>query len=145
MLFSKDNPHIKELGISPSRYEWLLDYKVKADPDKEDDNKDQQKLKDQEEKYGFTEKETWALNYTLALFLYTRIKMFLEVHCIDTEAESEKPFFEALNKVLYTMELFIKMDADPELEDQININVDMHERFYEGFDSLKEIFFKLWW
>lgn len=36
--------------------------------------------------YGFDERDTWDLGYTLELFLYERLKMYNEVNCIDTKS-----------------------------------------------------------
>jgi hypothetical protein len=36
------------------------------------------------EEHGFDERDTWNLNYTLALLIYPRLKMYDEVNCINT-------------------------------------------------------------
>jgi hypothetical protein len=39
---------------------------------------------EQRKEYGFDSRETWALDYSLCLWLYERLKMYDEVNCILT-------------------------------------------------------------
>lgn len=45
----------------------------------------QDKWKEARTKYGFDERETWSLYYTMDLFLYERLMMYKEVNCVDLE------------------------------------------------------------
>lgn len=63
---------------------YLDDIGVAERPDtwNKDDGRQQQWAKERE-LYGFDERETWALNYSFYLWLYERLKRFVEVCCID--------------------------------------------------------------
>ena len=57
--------------------------------------------------YGFDERETWNLNYSFYLWLYERLKRFLEVACIDLDWHE----FE-YNGKKYTQRVLIKMTLE---------------------------------
>lgn len=42
------------------------------------------KWEKQRDLYGFDERDTWSLDYTIALLLYERLAMYNEVNIIDT-------------------------------------------------------------
>ena len=65
---------------------YLDDIGVTQHPDtwNEDDVRQEQWVKEREE-YGFDERETWALNFSFYLWLYERLKRFVDVCCIDLD------------------------------------------------------------
>lgn len=65
---------------------YLDDIGVMQRPDtwNKDDGRQEQWAKEQEE-YGFDERETWALNFSFYLWLYERLKRFVDVCCIDLD------------------------------------------------------------
>ena len=65
---------------------YLDDIGVTQRPDtwNEDDARQEQWVKEREE-YGFDERETWALNFSFYLWLYERLKRFVDVCCIDLD------------------------------------------------------------
>ncbi len=46
-------------------------------------DKRQEKWKKERDTYGFDERETWSLDYSFRLWLYERLKRYVEVACID--------------------------------------------------------------
>lgn len=59
------NKYIKDLGINEENTPWGWDINDK-------------RKKEQCDAYGFDERETWALNLTFAMWLYSRVSMFKE-------------------------------------------------------------------
>lgn len=71
----------------------------------------------QREKYGFDERETWSLDYTFYLWLYERLKMYLEVACVDLDAykfeykDHEYTQKQLIDLVLSRLEEYFKNDC----------------------------------
>ena len=65
---------------------YLDDIGVTKRPDtwNEDDARQEEWVKEREE-YGFDERETWSLNFSFYLWLYERLKRFVDVCCIDLD------------------------------------------------------------
>ena len=49
------------------------------------DDKRQEQWKEEREVYGFDERETWSLDFSFRLWLYERLKRYLDVSCVDLE------------------------------------------------------------
>lgn len=66
---------------------YLDDIGVKDRPDTwcEDGDERQERWKKQREMYGFDDRETWNLDFVFYLWLYERLKMFLDVTVIDLD------------------------------------------------------------
>lgn len=66
---------------------YLDDIGVKDRPDTwcEDGDERQKRWKKQREMYGFDDRETWNLDFVFYLWLYERLKMFLDVTVIDLD------------------------------------------------------------
>lgn len=66
---------------------------------------------EQIEEYGFPDYETWCLDFYFYIWLYERLKMFLEVNCVDltyhkfTYKDKEYTQEELINKMIYGCEL----------------------------------------
>lgn len=65
---------------------YLDDIGVTNRPDtwNKDDGR-QEKWRQESETYGFDERETWALDFSFYLWLYERLKRYVEVCCIDLD------------------------------------------------------------
>lgn len=65
---------------------YLDDIGVTYRPDtwNEDDQR-QSRWAQERETYGFDERETWSLNYSFRLWLYERLKRFVDVCCFNLE------------------------------------------------------------
>lgn len=108
---------------------YLDDINVTDRPDLWNENdKRQPEWKKKQEEYGFDERETWCLDYTLRLWLYERIKMFKEVAPVDLNYHKfiynreEYTQNEMLDEILKRLEFsFTKQynDSNPELFDYV--------------------------
>ena len=68
------------------RRKYLDDIGVKDRPDLWIENDErQEKWKKEREEYGFDERESWNLDHTFRLWLYERLKYFLDVAPINLE------------------------------------------------------------
>ena len=95
-----------------------------------DDDQRQECWKEQRELYGFDDRETWSLDYAFYLWLYERLKMFLDVNCIDLEfykfeyEGEELTQQECIDRMIKGCEVYFNINDDwniPE-EDQKMIN-----------------------
>lgn len=130
----KDSKYIKDFNLDLDYLEKLSNY-----------NKEKQEvLKKQNLEYGFDERETYSLYHCIAIFIYTRLKMMLEVSkdIVDYDHPMEKNYKEDIEKMLFTFENIIKTE---DIEYQLDTDEEFKEKFYEGFDAFKRSFFKLWW
>ena len=65
------------------------------------------------EEYGFAEYETWCLDFHFYCWLYERLKMYLEVNCVDLNYHKfnykgqEYTQAELIDKMLYGCELVL--------------------------------------
>lgn len=66
------------------------------------------------ETYGFPEYETWALDFYFYIWLYERLKMYLEVNCVDLSYHKftykdgqDYTQGELIDKIIYGCELAI--------------------------------------
>ena len=50
----------------------------------DDEDSRNEKWKKEREEYGFDERETWNLDRMFIEWIYTRIKLYQEVNCVDT-------------------------------------------------------------
>lgn len=86
---------------------------------------------------GFSDAETWSLDYCVAAFTLPRLKRFREItvgtpSCFD----SPEKWHEVLDKMIVAFELIVKeFDGEDEVDsDKIN----------EGLDLFREYFRALW-
>lgn len=84
---------------------YLDDIGVMQRPDtwNKDDVHQEQWAKERD-KYGFDERETWELNFSFYLWLYERLKRFVDVCCIDLDYHKFK-----YNGAEYTQRQMIDM------------------------------------
>lgn len=68
------------------RKHYYLD-KIKLKPYFYETGKDKRdnQWKKERKKYGFDERETWSMNFTMITLLYERLKMYDEVNIVNTD------------------------------------------------------------
>lgn len=100
-------------------------------------------------KYGFDERETWSLNYTMNLFLYERLCMYKEIasKCIDlkyhkfTYKGTELTQLECIDRMIEGLRLDLTLgDYDKKREDK-EIS-ELIEDVYPIYALCKDA---LWW
>ena len=126
---------------------YLSDLEIKEDQlpwnwcpndKREKDWKEERKI------HGFDSRDTWGLNYTLALLIYPRLKMYDEVNIIDTNfhkftfKDNEYTFQECIDKVLRGLEIFLTKDDFEMIDEEI-------EEIQDTIKLLGEIWWDLWW
>ena len=90
---------------------------------------------------GFDDSETWSLDYTIARFIYPRLKRFREV-TISTPANlSEQEWYDILDTMLDGFRLAVKRDDTKTLEEE----KEQTESIQKALDLFAKYFFNLWW
>lgn len=95
----------------------------------------------QREERGWDDTELWNLDYTIACFVYPRLKRFIELEPAGYPAQSFETYedwIEALKKMLYSFECVIK-DGDG-----VYITRENMEKVDEGLRLFGEYFQSLW-
>lgn len=69
------NKYLDDLGLK--REQYATNFVGDDDPRTE-------KWKEERDTYGFDQRETWNLDHQFAEWLYSRLKMYDEVNCVDT-------------------------------------------------------------
>jgi hypothetical protein len=109
-----------------------------------DDNR-QETWKNQREKYGFDERETWSLDYSFKLWLYERLCMFNDVNIIDTTYNT----FEYEGKTLTFQECIDRMLEGLKLDLTLPENSSDRKQHEKEINDVLPIFAlcfnKLWW
>lgn len=100
-----------------------------------------EKFKNQNKKYGFDDRETYDLSFSISLYIYTRLKLMLEVSKNIIDYDKEPEYKEDINKMLICFSNIINSKF---------IDVDMKsEKFKkeveDGLEAFKRSFFRLWW
>jgi hypothetical protein len=112
-------------------------------------NDKRQKLwKKERAEYGFDERDTWSLNYTLALLIYERLKFYRLYAPVEMDAKnaheyvflgSEVKLGTAIDRVLSGFEAYIKHDKfGPEYEE-------IYAEYIQCWALLGVIQPSLWW
>lgn len=99
------NKYIKDLGIKKENTPWGWD----GDKNRELKWKKQRKI------YGFDDRETYGLDFTYAIWLYSRVKMFKDVaeKVVDlsyhkfTIDEKEYTQIEVIDQILENTEIYL--------------------------------------
>ena len=87
----------------------------------------QEQWKEEQEIYGFDERETWNFDYSFYLWAYPRLKMYCEVNIIDTgfytfEYEGKTyTMQECIDKILDGFKLYLT-DSDKIFADEVKQN-----------------------
>ena len=107
-----------------------------------DDEIRNQKWEREIEEYGFSERETWNLDFTFFCWLYERLKRYKEVNCVDLTRKivkvnnKEKNLGEWIDIMINNSEALILLDMYSEE------NIKLAEFTIEIF---KQTIFYLWW
>ena len=98
--------YLSDIGIKEENLPWYWN---------PDDPRQEYWAKDREI-YGFDERDTWALDYTMTYLIYPRLKMYNEINIINTDYHKFKyegkqyTLQECINKILEGFEIYIKGD-----------------------------------
>lgn len=108
--------------------------------------------------YGFDERETWSLKDTLAMYLYERIKMYIEIGGERVDLEYHKFNFkdksmtqlEILNQILDDLKFYLKGEDNsdggyPSLQRMFELDNLRRERYHEALELLNLVIEALWW
>lgn len=92
---------------------------------------------------GFSDRQTWCLDYNIAKFVLPRLKRFREVHAGYPSDLTEEKWIEYLDDMIYAMTVSI-------LEGKYGICADDHmdidwDRVERGHKLFGEYFRRLWW
>jgi len=115
-----------------------INYDYKCIPN----DKRQKLLQEQQEKYGFDERETWDINQAFITFVYERLMMYNEVNNVNCEFckvdvnGKEYTLQECIDKMLELCKVLLFKD----LLDKDYI--DIHNKF---MDIFKASLLALWW
>lgn len=128
--------YIDELGITDIPQNWLPT------------DSRQEAWAKQRKKYGFDERETWNLDYTLKLLLYERLCAYddfapvnKEYHKINYNNEKEITLRECLDRMIEGLKIDLTMDRyDPKRKEE-EIENKINDVFYILY-LCKDI---LWW
>lgn len=124
---------------------YLDDIGVKDRPDTwNEDDKRQEKWEKERETYGFDERETWDLDLTFHLWLYERLKMYVDVSFVNLEYHKFK-----YNGEEYTKKQLIDMMLERlEFSFKEGYN-DLDEKQYAYVSEIEKIwavvFPAMWW
>ena len=104
----------------------------------------QEQWKEQRKKYGFDERDTWSLSYTLILLIYPRLKMYDEINIVDTSfhkikhKDKEYTCQECIDRVLKGMEIYLS-------KDELDLKDEEIKELGECMIILGKIWWLLWW
>ena len=111
------------------------------------------RFKKQRKKYGFDERETWSMDYTLACWIYEHFMLYKEINCVDLtfykfnipkwndeilDEKIEVTQEEAINLVLEHIEFFL-INEDFDREEEAD------NRFKYALIIMAEIMPAMWW
>lgn len=108
-----------------------------------DDNR-QEFWKEQRKEYGFDERDTWSLNYTLVLLIYPRLKMYNEINIVNTSfykfifEGNEYTQQECIDLILEGLETYL-------IKDNLDLSDDDYKNIENAFALLGLIWWSLWW
>ena len=116
-------------------------------------DKRQQKWEEEKSLYGFDERDTWNLDYTIVTLLYERLKMYNKINNIDTKYHTytingqEKTVQYWIEKILNNCEIVLKdeVEIDDDIEKYKEHERIKHEKHKEIWEIWAEIFPSMWW
>lgn len=105
----------KALELGPDRYFW---------EEMENDNR-QKKWKKQQKKYGFDERDTWALNLRIVAFVYPRLKMLKKIFKRMGVKEYDPDAWSDICRILEGFEAYLKdgisIEAQNKCQESMNL------------------------
>lgn len=88
-------------------------------------------------KYGFSDDETWSLDYTIACFALPRLKRYKKItKSFPSSMEKIEDWYEILDKIIFSLEAIV--------EERI-FDTPIDERIQEGCELFGKYFLNLWW
>jgi hypothetical protein len=118
----------KQIDIgSPEQYYWN---RIEDDPR-------QPKWQEQQNKYGFDERETWSLDFTFIAWVYPRLKMYREINAGYPMGITKKQWNKIIDEMIEGFELYLKTD---------NLyNKEANEKLERSLDLFREYIRTIWW
>jgi len=98
-------------------------------------------FKKQRLKRGFDETELWNLNYTIAKFIYPRLKVFVESTPVSLDDDARK----ALNEMVWAFETLSDYEKMNGLVGDKKERVALNKRLDKAFYLFADYFGSLWW
>lgn len=128
--------YLDDIGVD---YSWVWD---KENSDRDERFEEQQKI------YSFDDRETWALDNVFYMWLYERLKMFVEIggQIVDLNFHKfnykEKKYtqLELINMMLERLEYYFNDDAlDSKVDEYKKQGMDALEAYNKAYEPIKEI------
>lgn len=134
--------YLDDLGLKPHQYGTNFTY---------ENEKRAPKWKKQRKKYGFDERETWALDSIAAEFLYTRCKMYLDtaskiINLSFYKFEFEGKTYtqeEAIKQIIEWLGEYIIAESDDDSNEEKL--AEAIEKYKKAFNLFAEISQAMWW
>lgn len=102
------------------------------------DDERQEQWKKEREIYGFDEKDIWNLDYTFALWIYPRLKMYQKYNCGFPSNMTKDSWNNILQEMIDGFEAYLLDDLYPKKEDTC-------EKFNKSMKLFSENIGDLWW
>ena len=132
--------YLNDIGVKDESLPWNW----------QEDDKRQAQWKKERTEYGFDQRDTWSLDYTLSLLVYERLKMYKEIasKVIDLNHPMQVHEFEgknvllgdAIDRVILGFEAFITAR-----EENWHPYEKITEEYYKCWSLLAIIMPRLWW
>lgn len=126
--------YLSDLGIKEENIPWNWNL---------DDQRQPEWIKTREI-FGFDERDTWNLNYTFALLIYPRLKMYNDCNCINTSFHKfefegqEYTQQQCMNKILEGFEIYL-------IKDELKLTEEDYKKIQDSLTLLGIIWWSLWW
>ena len=94
--------------------------------------------------FGFDDTETWHLDRTMALFIISRLKRFMEVNNGIANGETEESYYEKLRFIVQAFENYYATDKyfnSVDIEERKKLTDDVRL----AVENLSKLWFELWW
>ena len=104
---------------------------------------------------GFSDDETWSLNYTIAKFVVPRLKRFKNLNFGHPSTITEDEWNTILDKIINSLEKEIAFceSNEPDFDEEANYDYGLsyqnrrkyHKEKQEGYELFGQWFDNLWW
>jgi hypothetical protein len=92
---------------------------------------------------GFSDKDTWSLDHTIAKFVLPRLERFKEVNMCHPANLTEEEWDDILDEMIFAMHNIVHQWDDDDLDvEAVKAIID---RVHVGLDYFGEYFRDLWW
>lgn len=132
---------------------YIDDLEIETIYDSTKDDDRQEKWKQEQELYGFDERDTWNLDYTMVTLLYERLKMYDKINNVDTKyhtytiGRKEETVQYWIEKMIENCEIVIKDEVNDKdtLEQYKEKEKIKHEKHKEIWEIWSQVFPSIWW